>query len=209
MLLRTRCPVCKREIFHHESQEYLDCDSPNCPGSFLRPGVRPKQAPLSEFSPPPAPDPVEVPAVQPAAVPYVAPVLVTPHRCPNCQEAIGEATGVTERTITHTCGARVSLYALQFLTPCCGHFVEVPQSSAGRPLRCPNCDRSFQAPHADILHRRAGDVDPGQVLRWHCEHCQQLLQCNVTFGGRSPVGRSVVCPSCRSLLEVPPCGERA
>jgi len=206
-MLQTPCPRCGKSVLHFTHEDPIHCDAVNCCHSFsLIVGPRslaPSAAVIHPGSVPP-PAPVVAPAI---AFERPAPILLTPHRCPRCQESIAQAAGKPHATIDHACGARASLYALLFHTPCCAAYVEMPFAAAGRPQSCPACGRGFYGPKTNILHRTSGDVDSTTVMTWDCP-CGQRLQCNTIVDNQPVAGELVVCPCCRNVQVVPSAGRR-
>ncbi|MFQ3592380.1 MAG: hypothetical protein SNJ82_04210 [Gemmataceae bacterium] len=205
---RSTCPICGRQVMHSDHEEIIVCDSVKCAHTFTRYRTGQQSAPGAARNSTATASPIRsVPERTASPALPKNPTLLEPHRCSSCQQPIHDSIGDSQRTLTHSCGHRISLYAIQFYTPCCSLYVEVPRSMAGQRLVCPRCQRLMTGPYTDILHQREGDIEPGELMRWNCLSCGQLLQSNVRDRlGQPLAGRPVVCPTCRSWITVPSAG---
>lgn len=201
----TVCPRCGKHILHAQGEAPYECDAVSCGYAF--PVIEQERTLPARPGPAPEPEPMTVPELPPGPV-ISAPQLAAPHRCPRCLGEIHQPAGRRRATIDHECGNRTDLYAILFRAPCCGAFVELPRSLAGKTHRCPACPRSFVGPRDDVIHRTLGDVSPGQVMRFICPNseCLRRLQCNTHLNGDVVAGQLVVCPACAHVITVPAAG---
>ncbi|MGL4552254.1 MAG: hypothetical protein ACRC33_13835 [Gemmataceae bacterium] len=198
----TLCPRCGKLVLHSRGEPPPYCDGVSCGHNFA-PLVQERTLPARDGD---APEPAlsAVPELPPPPV-VGSPQLVAPHRCPKCQGQIHQPACQRWKTITHECGNRTDLLAVIFRAPCCGAFVELPRALSRQTHRCPACPRSFVGPRDDLIHRGAGDVGSGEVMRFRCSNpeCHRRLQCNTHQGGEPAVGQAVVCPACVHVITIP------
>src|SRR5205823_6415386 len=106
----------------------------------------------------------------------------------------------------------LSVYAAIYYCPHCPPnttLLETPSYRCGRgqEVTCPVCRGAFRSPWYDLLHERVGDHCEGEIFRFPCPACGEVLQTDTRRNGQLTAGQPVACLHCSVLIEIPPSGK--